>query len=241
MPVMRLQRMLARAGIASRRKAEALISSGKVLVNGSQATLGQSVNTEKDSVEVEGRRVKLAATHDWLMLNKPAGVLTAASDARGRKTVFDILGNHAAGLTYVGRLDYLTEGLLLLTTDGEAVHQLTHPSSEVERVYVATVQGDGRAAASAMRAGVELDDGLVRIREVTATHLGRSRWELRVSIAEGRNREIRRLCAALDLMVDRLVRVEFGALRLGTLPTGSFRPLTRSEIQLLNAKPHSRG
>ena len=137
------------------------------------------------------------------------------------------------GLTYVGRLDYLTEGALLLTTDGAAAHRLTHPSHKVERTYVASVLGDGEAAVEQARYGVELEDGVVKPKRMRGEKIGRGRWELTITIVEGRNREIRRLCEALELQVDRLVRVKFGPVELGDLPVGKVRSLTRAEIKAL--------
>jgi 23S rRNA pseudouridine2605 synthase len=139
------------------------------------------------------------------------------------------------GLTYVGRLDYLTEGVLLLTTDGDGAHALTHPSREVEREYVATVRGNAAAAVRIARRGVDLEDGPVRLQDVDATSLGGGRWELRVRIAEGRNREVRRLCLALGLEVDRLVRTRFGPVTLGTLAPGATRKLTAREREIIDA------
>ncbi|MFI5243910.1 MAG: pseudouridine synthase, partial [Gemmatimonadales bacterium] len=164
----------------------------------------------------------------------PCGVLTTKSDPRGRRTVFDLVPD-APGLTYVGRLDYMTEGLLLLTNDGDAAHALTHPGSEVERTYVATVKGNAPAAVVAARRGVQLEDGIIRPEHVEARAIGDRTWELAISIREGRNREIRRLCDALGLDVLRLVRTRFGPIELGKLPSGSARPLTVRERSLLEA------
>jgi len=229
---MRIQRALARAGVASRRKAEELIAAGRVRVNGEVAHTGQAVDPARDTIVVDGKQIGAPAAAEWILLNKPAGVMTTKSDPDGRKTVFDLVPD-VPGLTYVGRLDFLTEGLLLLTTDGEAAHRLSHPSSEVERTYVATVLGKGDLAAEEAKNGVELDDGPVHPTRVTARRLGRDRWELEVTITEGRKREVRRLCAALGLDVERLVRTKFGPIQLGDLPTGSARKLTPKERSVL--------
>jgi 23S rRNA pseudouridine2605 synthase len=229
---MRIQRALGRAGVASRRHAEELIAEGRVLVNGEPAKIGQSVDPARDTITVDGRKVAAPATAAearWIVLHKPAGVMTTRRDPEGRRTVFDIVED-VPGLTYVGRLDLLTEGVLLLTTDGEAAHKLTHPSREVERTYVAHVRGDAdEAAADALEHGVELEDGLVRPRRATARHLGRGRWLFEVTLVEGRNREVRRLCEALGLQVDKLVRTRFGPIQLGELEPGRSRSLTPRE------------
>jgi pseudouridine synthase len=227
---MRIQRALARAGVASRRKAEELVIAGRVQVNGIPAQLGQVVDPTRDAIVVDGRPVGAAVTAQWLVLNKPAGVMTTRSDPQGRRTVFQYLPN-IPGLTYVGRLDYLTEGVLLFTTDGAAVHVITHPSAGVERTYVVTVRGDAPLAIRRARSGVMLHDGPVFARDLAATPLepGSGRWELTVTIAEGRNREVRRFCKALDLFVERLVRVRFGPVTLGRLAPGETRELTTRE------------
>lgn len=169
---MRLQRALARAGVASRRAAETLISAGRVLVNGEPATLGQSVTPGRDKITVDGQPVGAPAAATTYLLHKPSGTLTSKGDPRGRPTVFELVPPDP-GLTYVGRLDYLTEGVLLMTTDGDMAHTLTHPSSEIERMYAAYVRGDAQAAVRALRNGVELDDGLVVAKEALATPEGR--------------------------------------------------------------------
>lgn len=231
---MRIQRALARAGVASRRRAEELVAAGRVRINGVVAVTGQSVNPEKDNITVDGQRVTQPVGFQWLVLNKPRGVLTTKSDPRGRRTVFDLVPP-SPGLTYVGRLDYLTEGVLILTTDGEAAHKLTHPSSEVERSYVATVRGDGAGAVRLGRNGVQLEDGWMQPIEISATNISRGLWELEVTVAEGRTHEIRRFCDALGLVVERLVRTRFGPVKLGTLASGATRPLTGKERDIILA------
>ncbi len=233
---MRIQRALARAGIASRRKAEELVAAGRVRINGEVARTGQSVDPARDVVTVDGQRVaQPAASKKWLVLHKPAGVLTTRTDPEGRRTVFDLVPPEP-GLTYVGRLDYMTEGVLLLTTDGDAAHRLTHPSSQVPRRYVATVRGSVKAAAAEIRAGIELDDGFVQPEQVEVTPGEQPRsWDLALTIREGRTREVRRLCEAVGLEVLRLVRTSFGPVTLGALAPGAARSLTSKERTLLDA------
>lgn len=234
---MRIQRALARAGVASRRKADALVAAGRVTVNGAVAAVGQVVNPARDEIRLDGQPVSRPTAATWIVLNKPAGVMTTRADPEGRRTVFDLVPD-VPGLTYVGRLDYLTEGVLLLTTDGAAANALTHPRHEVERTYVATVRGNAGAAVRRAARGVPLDDGIVRPRDVSATPLGKGRWTLELTIAEGRHREVRRLCEALGLEVDRLVRTRFGPVTLGALAPGATRTLSRRERDVIAALTH---
>ncbi|MEW5915343.1 MAG: pseudouridine synthase [Gemmatimonadota bacterium] len=227
---MRIQRALARAGIASRRKAEELVAAGRVRVNDSVAQIGQVIDPTQDRLTIDGRVIDIAPREaTWFALNKPAGTMSTRRDTRGRPTVFAFVPD-VPGLTYVGRLDYDTEGLLLFTTDGTAAHALTHPSREVERVYEATVKGDVEAAARRAAKGVELEDGPVRLvsaraRPAPAGHL--SIFE--VTLTEGRKREVRRLCKALGLYVQRLRRTRYGPITLGGLAEGEYRELTANE------------
>jgi pseudouridine synthase len=229
---MRIQRALARAGVASRRKAEELVTAGRVRVNGVVAHTGQPVDPSRDAIVVDGKPLAAPREAEWLVLNKPSGVMTTRSDPDGRRTVFELVPA-IPGLTYVGRLDYLTEGVLLLTTDGAAAHRLSHPSRQVERTYVATVTGKGDEAAQVAKRGVTLDDGPVRPTHVEARKVSRDRWDFEVTITEGRKREVRRLCSALGLGVERLVRTRFGPVELGDLPSGHARRLTARERSAL--------
>ena len=205
-----------------------------MLVNGVPPSAGQDVDLERDEVTVDGKPVARTVATKWIVLNKPAGVITTRKDPEGRRTVFDLVRD-TPGLTYVGRLDYMTEGVLLLTTDGEAANALTHPSRKIERTYIATVRGNGGEAAKQAKRGVELDDGPVEPVDVLARSLGRGLWELEITIAEGRNREVRRLCEALGLVVEGLVRTRFGPVKLGQLPPGKTRELTPRERELIEA------
>lgn len=231
---MRIQRALSRAGIASRRGAEVLVEEGRVKVNGRQAVTGQSVDPARDRIEVDGKLISTPEERKsvWIVLNKPPGTLTTRSDPGGRKTVFEYVEN-VPGLTYVGRLDYMTEGVLLFSNDGDAVDALTHPRNEVERTYAATVRGNGPEAVKAARRGIQLDDGMVFPRSVSARRVARGLWELEITITEGRNREIRRMCESMGLEVERLVRTRFGPVKLGQLETGKTRTLSRKESDMI--------
>lgn len=225
---MRLQRALARAGIASRRKAEDLIREGRVRIDGKVAAIGAKVDPSRQKVTVSGKAVTVLERR-WLAFHKPLGVVTTADDEAGRKTVFDLLPN-SAGLTYVGRLDVMTTGLLLLTTDGEAVHRLTHPKYQVPRRYTALVHGvPTDTLAQAVRQPVSLDGRPVVPRELRVRPGKDGRSILDVTLIEGRNRVVRRWAEALGLKVERLARLSYGPVRLGDLPVGRSRPLTPKE------------
>lgn len=230
MSEMRLQRALARAGVASRRAAEELIREGKVRVDGAVATLGQRVDPARQRITVGRRRVDLPDRR-WLAFHKPLGVVTTASDEQGRRTVFDFLPDHR-GLTYVGRLDVMTTGLLLLTNDGEAVHRLTHPRYRIARRYAALVHGRPTAEVETLvRRRVVLDDRPVEPREVRVRPGKDGRSLVDLTLMEGRNRVVRRWVEALGLKVDRLARLSYGPVRLGDLAPGRSRPLTPAELR----------
>jgi 23S rRNA pseudouridine2605 synthase len=230
MAAMRLQRYLARAGIASRRQSEELIRAGKVRVNGKVAELGSSVDPARDRVSVSGRAIKAVETR-WIALHKPPGYVTTASDEQGRRTVFDLLPDHR-GLTYVGRLDAGTTGLLLLTTDGDAVHRLTHPRYRVPRRYMALVKDIDTGALTARSAGRVLVDGRPVVPVRVTVKPGRDgRSLLDVTLTEGRNRVVRKWVEEMGGAVERLARIEYGPVRLGDLAVGRWRPLTPREEQ----------
>jgi 23S rRNA pseudouridine2605 synthase len=232
---MRLQRALARAGVASRRAAEELIEQGRVKVDGAVATLGMKVDPEKQRITVSGRPVKPLARR-WLAFHKPLGVVTTADDEEGRRTVFDFIPD-STGLTYVGRLDVNTTGLLLLTTDGEAVHRLTHPRYRIPRRYTALVHGRPTAEiGEAARKRIVVDGRPVVTTEVRVRPGSEGRSIVDLTLTEGRNRIVRRWAEGLGLRVDRLARLSYGPVRLGDLPPGRSRPLTpREEAALYRA------
>jgi pseudouridine synthase len=229
MSEMRLQRALAQAGIASRRQAEELITSGRVRVDGKVAELGSKVDPTRQKITVDGKPTRKLAKR-WIALHKPLGVVTTASDEQGRKTVFDLIPN-PRGLTYVGRLDINTTGLLLLTTDGDAVHRLTHPRWHLGRRYVALVHGQSSAALSGMVKKSTVVEG--RPVQVTGTRVregkdGRSVVDL--VIREGRNRIVRKWFEAMGCKVDRLARLQYGPIKLGDLEPGQWRVLEPNEV-----------
>ncbi len=231
---MRLQKFLSRAGIASRRKAETLIVDGRVSVNGSRVTeLGRKIDPALDAVEVDGKPVSLGA-RKWVRFHKPAGVLTTRQDTHGRRTVYDLLPYEYGDLRYVGRLDRPTEGLLLLTNDGDLANRLQHPSNQVEREYEALVKGvPTERVIARLRRGVELDDGLARPTKVVAGRTKEGLGTLRLVLTEGRKREVRRLLEAVGHPIVQLRRVRFGPIRLGYLPAGAWEELSDEDIRAL--------
>jgi 23S rRNA pseudouridine2605 synthase len=226
---MRLQRALARAGVTSRRKAEDLIRSGRVRVDGAVATVGASVDVERQQITLDGAPVRTARRVVWLALNKPVGYVVSRRDPSGRPTVYDLLPP-VPGLTYVGRLDAMTSGLLLLTTDGVAAHRLTHPRYAVPRTYRLRVHDRSASEiAGALARPIVIGGRPVTVIASQVRPAGRS-VDITLTLAEGRNRIVRRLADALGLKVEWLHRVRYGPVRLGTLPAGRHRALTRREL-----------
>ena len=231
----RLQKVLAQAGLGSRRACEALIAEGRVEVNGELATLGRRVDPEHDRVTLDGVTIPVRSGLVYYLLNKPPKVVTTAQDPEGRPTVVDLVP--AEPRVYpVGRLDWDTEGVLLLTNDGALAHGLTHPSHGVPKTYLAEVSGvPGRAALRRLREGVDLDDGRTAPAKARLAQTTPTGAALEIVIHEGRNRQVRRMCEAVGHPVRRLVRTRFGPLRDQRLAPGQWRPLTQTEIRALYA------
>ena len=234
----RLQKVLARAGLASRRVCEDYIAEGRVTVNGEVADIGRRVDPLTDVIELDGALVPIAPGLVYYLLNKPAGVVTTASDTHGRPTVVDLVPADPRVFP-VGRLDADTEGLLLLTNDGELTHRLTHPSFGVEKEYLASVEGDpSPAVLRRLREGIELEDGPTAPAKAVRVSAGL----IRVTIHEGRNRQVRRMCEAVGHPVTRLVRSRIGSLADRKLKPGEWREVTPDEVRALasSVKPSER-
>jgi 23S rRNA pseudouridine2605 synthase len=231
----RLQKVLARAGLGSRRACEELITAGRVTIDGETARLGNRVDPERQVVLLDGVPVVTRTDLVYYLLNKPAGVVTTARDPEGRPTVLDLVPEEPRVFP-VGRLDYDSEGLLLLTNDGELAQQLTHPSHGVEKTYLAEVDGVPSAAAvRQLREGLALDDGRTAPARAHVVARHDDRAAIEITIHEGRNRQVRRMCEAIGHPVRRLVRTQIGGLRDFDLATGTWRPLERSEVRSLYA------
>jgi 23S rRNA pseudouridine2605 synthase len=233
----RLQKVLARSGFGSRRTCESLIESGRVAVNGEVADLGRRIDVDHDRVAVDGIPVSTRRGLVYYLLNKPKGVVTTAHDPEGRPTVVDLVPVEPRVFP-VGRLDADTEGLLVLTNDGDLTHHLTHPSFGVEKEYLAVVEGrPSPAALRRLREGIELDDGITAPARVALV----PPQTIKLIIHEGRNRQVRRMCAAVGHPVVRLVRTRVGPIAERRLKPGEWRPLTQAEVRALAeaaAAPH---
>jgi 23S rRNA pseudouridine2605 synthase len=231
----RLQKVLASAGVASRRAAEELIAAGRVTVNGSPVQLGARVDPSRDIVRVDGERVAANPAATYLAVNKPVGMLSAMRTERGQPCVGDVVAGRAGGgLHHVGRLDVDTEGLLLVTTDGELSHRLTHPRYEVPKTYLVEVDGTiGRSVGRRLRAGVDLEDGPAAVDAFRLVDSAPDRSLVEVVLHEGRNRIVRRMFDAVDHPVRRLVRTAVGPVQLGELRPGRVRHLQPPEVAAL--------
>ena len=229
----RLQKILSRYGVASRRKAEELIAARRVRVNGNTAQLGDSADETQDVIEVDGVRLKRAPEPVCVMLNKPRGYVTTLSDEKGRKTVAELVAPLGVRVYPVGRLDQETEGLLLLTNDGALANRLTHPRCEVQKVYLLWVSRYSAGCERTLAEPIEIDGRKTSPAEIALLRQEGETALFRVTIHEGRNRQIRRLAEAAGLTVTRLKRIAEGPLQLGTLAPGQYRPLTAEELEQL--------
>jgi 23S rRNA pseudouridine2605 synthase len=236
----RLQKILAAAGLGSRRACEALIAAGRVSVNGRRAALGESADPDRDEIALDGEPIRREAFEYWVV-NKPTGVLSTVRDTRGRPTVMDLVPDRMARVYPVGRLDQDTEGLVLLTNDGELTHRMLHPSFGAEREYWVTSRGQiSDSVLARLAAGVELDDGLTAPAQVGGASFDPSSKRTRFSLTliEGKKRQIRRVMRELGHPVVQLVRVRMGPIHLGDLTPGDSRPATSGERRALLGQLH---
>mgnify|MGYP005849227215 CR=1 FL=1 len=234
MSAMRLQKYLAACGIGSRRFCETLITSGRVTINGAVAALGAAVNPDADTVAVDGRSVRIESRRVYILLHKPAGVVTTVRDPQGRRTVLDCVAGTRERVFPVGRLDADVEGALLLTNDGELANRLMHPRYGVKKVYHARVAGYFPArAVQALQRGIELYDGTSAPAEVRILRRTDTWTDIKLTIHEGRKREVKRMCAAVGHPVLRLRRLSFAGLSLAGMRRGEWRHLTDVEVRTL--------
>ena len=231
---MRINKYLAQCGVASRRECDRLIAEGKVTVNGRPAGLGDDVN-DGDNIKVEGRPVSVKK-NEYYLLHKPKGYLCTVSDDKGRKTVMDILGDGVGRVYPVGRLDYDSEGLLIFTTDGELAHHLTHPSNEVPKTYLVKVEGRlTEADLNPIRSGIEIDGYVTKKCRAHIVETNKDYTKVELVLREGKNREIRKMFAAIGREVTLLKRTKVGEITLRGLDRGAFRKLTPAEVEYLKS------
>lgn len=230
----RLQKYLAECGIASRRKSEELISAGKVKVNGVTASIGDKVNPKHDKVTVSGKKAVSVKKSVYIMLNKPRGFITTMSDEHDRKCVAELVKGINTRVYPVGRLDRESEGLLIMTNDGEFANALTHPSKHVSKTYRVTIRPEiTKEQATAFRNGIEIDGRMTAPADLRILEAQDNRTVVEVTIYEGRNRQIRKMFEALGIEVARLKRTKVGNLKLGMLKQGDYRDLTPDEVNSL--------
>ncbi len=229
----RLQKVLARAGLGSRRSSEDLIRAGRITVNGRRVELGTRVDPETDEIAIDGVIVGLQLELVYYALHKPTGVVTTAKDTHGRRTVLDLVPSETR-VVPVGRLDRDTSGLMLLTNDGDFANRVAHPRYEVPKVYVAEVDGKvSQGLVQRLQRGVRLEDGEAHAEHIRIRAASRGRTIVELTVREGRNRLVRRLLASQDLRVIALVRTAIGPIRLGRLPEGEHRELKKDEVMAL--------
>lgn len=233
--MLRLQKYIADCGAASRRGAEDLIKAGRVSVNGETVReMGVKVDENKDIIELDGVRLKTQSKMIYIMLNKPVGFVTTVSDDKGRDTVMDLVSDIPVRIYPVGRLDYDTEGLLLMTNDGDLTYKITHPKNNIEKTYVAEVSGNiGMNTITSLRNGVMVDGvrtSPAKVEVIGATRLG---TKIKITIHEGRNRQVRKMFEAVGCVVKKLTRTEEAGLKLGHIPLGRWRKLSEPEVNML--------
>lgn len=229
----RLQKIMSQSGLCSRRTAELWLTQGRVRVNGAVAKVGDQADLSSDTVEVDGLPIRPVTEHVYLMLHKPRGFVTTLSDEKGRRTAAELVADCGRRVFPVGRLDMDSEGLLLFTDDGAMMQALTHPKGEVDKVYRVTVRGALEGAAERLAAVDELDGESIRPAQVREVERSGGQAVLEVTIHQGKNRQIRRMCSAASLQVQRLIRIREHTLSLGDLPAGCWRYLTETEISEL--------
>ena len=229
----RLQKLIARAGVCSRRSAESLLTAGRVTVNGVAAHLGDKADADTDVIAIDGTAIAFAEPSVYLMLNKPRGYVTTLRDELGRATAAELVADCGVRVFPVGRLDKESEGLLLFTNDGALMQAMTHPSHQVDKTYEVTVTGQLEGAADRLSAVTELDGEPIMPAQVEIMERREGQALLRVTIHQGKNRQIRRMCAQVGLQVTRLCRISEDALTLGDLKPGQWRYLTDAEVAAL--------
>ncbi len=229
----RLQKIMSACGECSRRSAEKLICDGKVRVNGVVASLGDKADPERDVIEVCGKVISSGEKY-YIMLNKPRGYITSLDDEHDRRTVNELV-DVGVRVYPIGRLDYNSEGLLLMTNDGELTYRLTHPSHEIPKGYIVTVRGNLEKSLTELKLPIEIDGRMTRPADVTVLQENAEGGLLHIVIREGRNRQIRRMCEAADLKVVRLKRVTIGDIALDKMPAGRWRHLTEGEVKYLKS------
>lgn len=228
----RLQKIIAASGLCSRRAAEELIKSGKVVVNGMTATLGDSADIETDVITVDGVELKMPSGHTYIVLNKPKGYVTTMSDEKGRKCVAELVTDVGARVFPVGRLDMYSEGLLIMTDDGEFANKLMHPSKEVRKTYHAWISGEcDKEKIAILSSPLDIDGYIIKSAEVEALKRAEDFTLLSITIHEGRNRQIRKMCEIAGLKLTRLKRISEGNIVLGDLKPGKWRYLSDEELQ----------
>lgn len=232
----RLQKILSARAVASRRAAEQMIAQGRVTVNGHPATLGQSADGERDNICVDGKPIPTGEKAVYIMLNKPRGFVTTLSDEKGRRTAAQLVADCGARVYPVGRLDMSSEGLLLFTNDGAFADALMHPKHEVNKTYMVWVNGYSPEKLARLHQPITLDGYTIRPPQVRQWTAQGEQARLEITIHEGRNRQVRRMCAAAGMHVTRLRRISEGKLKLGELAVGKWRHLTAEEVAMLKAE-----